>query len=373
MYLEKLELKQFRNYVETKLIFSPKINILIGENAQGKTNLLEAIYVLATARSHRTANDRELIEFKQESAALRGTLVRQTGKTKMELILSRKGKKAKLNFLEQAKLSQYIGQMNVILFAPEDLALVKGAPAVRRRFIDMEFGQIDAHYLYNLTQYRTILKQRNHYLKQLQLKQTADYMLLDVLSDQLAAFGAEIIAKRIVFLTGLEKYAQKLQEQITHTKEKLQFRYETSVAAAAQKSVEDLYSALKLLYKTNRKKEIIQGTTLYGPHRDDVLFLINQKNVHVYGSQGQQRTTALALKLAEIDLMKEETGEYPILLLDDVLSELDGSRQTQLLRTIQDKVQTFLTTPSISEITRKLIKDPEVFRIKHGEVSVQNE
>lgn len=368
MYLEDLELKQFRNYTATKLKFSPQINILIGENAQGKTNLLEAIYVLATTRSHRTGNERELVKFKEDTAALRGTLVKQPGKIHLELILSRKGKKAKLNFLEQAKLSQYIGQMNVILFAPEDLALVKGAPAVRRRFIDMEFGQIDARYLYNLTQYRTVLKQRNQYLKQLQLHQTKDLVLLGVFSDQLAAFGAEIITKRITFLKELEKYAQQLQDQITQTKEQLRFEYETSVAQTTEKSVESLYTALKQLYENNREKEIMQGTTLYGPHRDDVRFLINQKNVHVYGSQGQQRTTALALKLAEIDLMKKETGEYPILLLDDVLSELDGKRQTHLLRTIQDRVQTFLTTPSISEITRKLIRDPKVFRIAQGEV-----
>ncbi|MDC7952467.1 DNA replication/repair protein RecF [Liquorilactobacillus mali] len=371
MYLKELLLKNFRNYCDVDLEFSPQINVLIGENAQGKTNLLEAIYVLAMARSHRTNNERELVNFAEDEALIQGTLERKLSKLKLELFLGKKGKKAKVNHLEQAKLSQYIGQMNVILFAPEDLAIVKGSPAVRRKFIDMEFGQIDAHYLYNLSQYRVLLKQRNHYLKQLQLKQAKDLVLLEVLSDQLAAFGAEIIAKRIIFLSELEEYAQIVQAQITEQKEELNFKYETSIENVYKKDVKQLYADLKKLYQSNQKKEIFQGSTLYGPHRDDVQFLINKKNVQVFGSQGQQRTTALAVKLAEIDVMKNETDEYPILLLDDVLSELDGARQTQLLRAIQDRVQTFLTTPSMSEITRKLIKDPKIFRINAGKITAE--
>ncbi len=177
MYLEELELRNFRNYQTVAVKFSPQINVLIGKNAQGKTNLLEAIYVLAMARSHRTNNERELISFKQKEAYLSGRVMRKLGSLPLEISLSRKGKKAKVNHLEQARLSQYIGNLNVILFAPEDLSLVKGSPAIRRRFIDMEFGQIDPRYLYNLTRYRTILKQRNNYLKQLQQKKSDGYAL----------------------------------------------------------------------------------------------------------------------------------------------------------------------------------------------------
>lgn len=373
MYLSELTLKDFRNYKDVKISFSPQINVLIGENAQGKTNLLEAIYVLAMTRSHRTSNERELLTFKKEQATICGTVERKLGKLKLELMLSKKGKKAKVNHLEQARLSQYIGQMNVILFAPEDLSLVKGAPAVRRKFVNMEFGQIDPHYLHNLSQYRAILKQRNRYLKQLQAGKATDLVLLGVLSDQLAAFGSEIIARRLKFLAKLEKYAQDIQKSITCSKEELTFEYESSIAEVAAKTVDELYGILRQCFADNNKKEIFQGTTLYGPHRDDVRFLINAKNVQTYGSQGQQRTTALAVKLAEIELMKEETGEYPILLLDDVLSELDGERQTHLLKTIQNKVQTFLTTPSLSEITRQLIDDPKIFRIAHGKIELREE
>lgn len=376
MYLEELELKNFRNYRTIKVEFSPQINVLIGKNAQGKTNLLEAIYVLAMARSHRTNNDRELICFKQKDAFLAGRVTRKLGSLPLEILLNRRGKKAKVNHLEQARLSQYIGHLNVILFAPEDLLLVKGSPTVRRRFIDMEFGQIDPRYLYNLTQYRAILKQRNNYLKQLQQKKANDLMYLEVLSEQLATFGGAIIVKRLEFLAELERYAKEIHAQITQGNENLSFKYESSLKEDLKSTENEIIANLKKGFANLQPKEIFQGTTLLGPHRDDVVFEIDQKNVQIYGSQGQQRTTALSVKLAEIELMKSQTGEYPILLLDDVLSELDGTRQTHLLKAIQGKVQTFLTTPGLSEITKKLIKEPKIFHIEAGTISensTQNE
>ena len=368
MKLTELNLHHFRNYDEAQVEFSPQINVLIGENAQGKTNLLESIYVLAMTRSHRTNNDRELIEFGKDAAQIKGTVQRELGSLKLELDIGKHGKKAKANHLEKARLSEYLGQLNVILFAPEDLALVKGAPTVRRRFIDMEFGQVSPKYLHDLTQYRDILKQRNRYLKQLQSHEAQDQLYLEVLSEQLAAVGGAIINQRVKFLSELEGYAQKLHQSITQGKEKLTFEYSSAVKDTAALTEVELSEALMELYRQNQAKEIFQGTTLYGPHRDDVRFLINQKNVQTYGSQGQQRTTALSVKLAEIDLMKNQTGEYPILLLDDVLSELDGARQTHLLKTIQDKVQTFLTTPGLSDVARNLIKEPRIFHIRDGQI-----
>lgn len=372
MYLEKLELKHFRNYEDVNVAFSPQVNVLIGKNAQGKTNLLESIYVLAMARSHRTSNDREMVTFKKDAALIRGKVHQRLGNTKLELLISRKGKKAKVNHLEKARLSQYIGQLNVILFAPEDLALVKGAPSVRRRFIDMEFGQIDALYLHTLTEYRAVLRQRNKYLKELQTKKATDKVYLEILSEQLSESGSQIIFKRLEFLQELEKYADKLHNQITQGKEHLQFQYESTLKEYQGKSVLELKQSLIEQYKTMMDKEIFQGTTLLGPHRDDVRFMLNDKNVQVYGSQGQQRTAALSVKLAEIDLMKEKTHEYPILLLDDVLSELDGARQTHLLKTIQNKVQTFLTTPGLSDVAQQLINKPKIFRIDNGKITEEN-
>lgn len=368
MKLTELNLHHFRNYDEAQGEFSPQINVLIGENAQGKTNLLESIYVLAMTRSHRTNNDRELIEFGKDAAQIKGTVQRELGSLKLELDIGKHGKKAKANHLEKARLSEYLGQLNVILFAPEDLALVKGAPTVRRRFIDMEFGQVSPKYLHDLTQYRDILKQRNRYLKQLQSHEAQDQLYLEVLSEQLAAVGGAIISQRVKFLSELEGYAQELHQSITQGRENLTFEYSSAVKDASTLTEVELSEALMDLYRQNQSKEIFQGTTLYGPHRGDVRFLINHKNVQTYGSQGQQRTTALSVKLAEIDLMKNQTGEYPILLLDDVLSELDGARQTHLLKTIQDKVQTFLTTPGLSDVARNLIKEPRIFHIRDGQI-----
>ncbi len=264
-------------------------------------------------------------------------------------------------------MSQYIGQLNVVLFAPEDLNIVKGSPAVRRRFIDMEFGQMSAKYLYNISQYKAILKQRNQYLKQLQRHQAKDLVYLGVLSDQLAAYGAEVTVARYQFLQQMEKWAQKLHQEITKGREKLTFRYQTQLdSEQLSQDSETLYQSFQKLYEQQQGREIEQGTSLVGPHRDDVQFIVNDKDVQSFGSQGQQRTTALSVKLAEIDLMKEQTGEYPVLLLDDVLSELDDLRQTHLLKTFQNKVQTFLTTTSLENVKKDIIATPKVFNVTDG-------
>ncbi|WP_424348804.1 DNA replication/repair protein RecF [Latilactobacillus sp. 5-91] len=370
MYLSELQLNHYRNYESVDVHFSPDTNVLIGENAQGKTNLLEAIYVLALARSHRTNTDRELIQWHEDFAKITGLVQRSAGKTPLELVLSQKGKKAKVNHLEQAKLSQYIGQLNVVLFAPEDLNIVKGSPAVRRHFIDMEFGQMSSKYLYNISQYKSILKQRNQYLKQLQRRQDKDLVYLGVLSDQLAAYGAEVTVARRQFLQKMEKWAQKLHQEITKDREVLTFKYQSQIPEVQlDQSVEELYQQFQTLYEKQQTREVEQGTTLIGPHRDDVQFLVNDKDVQAFGSQGQQRTTALSVKLAEIDLMKAQTGEYPILLLDDVLSELDDLRQTHLLKTFQNKVQTFLTTTSLENVKKEIIATPRVFTVTNGVVT----
>ncbi|MFL2063060.1 DNA replication/repair protein RecF [Latilactobacillus sakei] len=370
MYLSELQLNHYRNYESVDVHFSPDTNVLIGENAQGKTNLLEAIYVLALARSHRTNTNRELIQWHEDFAKITGLVQRSAGKTPLELVLSQKGKKAKVNHLEQAKLSQYIGQLNVVLFAPEDLNIVKGSPAVRRHFIDMEFGQMSSKYLYNISQYKSILKQRNQYLKQLQRRQAKDLVYLGVLSDQLAAYGAEVTVARRQFLQQMEKWAQKLHQEITKDREVLTFKYQSQIPEEQlDQSVEELYQQFQTLYEKQQTREVEQGTTLIGPHRDDVQFLVNDKDVQAFGSQGQQRTTALSVKLAEIDLMKAQTGEYPILLLDDVLSELDDLRQTHLLKTFQNKVQTFLTTTSLENVKKEIIATPRVFTVTNGVVT----
>ena len=366
MYLKKIKLKNFRNYEQIDLDLSPSINVLIGENAQGKTNLIESIYFLAMSRSHRTTRDREMIGWEKDFAKVKGILQKKSQQLPLEILLAKNGKTAKFNHLEQKRLSDYIGYLNVIMFAPEDLSLVKGSPSVRRRFIDMELGQMNKIYLHHLVQYQQILKQRNKFLKQARYHKQFDEIYLEVLTEQLAAEGAEVLFYRFQFIEKLNYWAQKVQSNISNNKESLMIKYKTLNELNNRLSVEEIFEILKQNYETIENQEIDQGTTTLGPHRDDLEFFVNERNVQIYGSQGQQRTTALSLKLAEIELMHEVTGEYPILLLDDVLSELDDSRQTHLLESIQDKVQTFITTTSLDGIQLELLDDPLIFYVKDG-------
>ncbi|MFL2101246.1 DNA replication/repair protein RecF [Desemzia sp. FAM 24101] len=373
MYINEMKLTNYRNYADAEVTFSNGINVFLGENAQGKTNLMEAIYVLAMARSHRTSSDKELIQWEKDFAKISGRVQKKNSSFPLEIVLSKKGKQARFNHLEQKKLSSYIGNLNVILFAPEDLSLVKGSPSVRRKFVDMELGQMNPVYLHHLVEYQHLLKSRNLYLKQLSMKQASDLTFLEVLTEQMAAHGASILAERFLFVEQLQNWAQTIHQEISKQKEVLEIHYHSSVPLENPTDKDANYIHLMDTYKANQTRELEQRTTLTGPHRDDLKFYVNGKNVQTYGSQGQQRTTALSVKLAEINLMQEMTGEYPVLLLDDVLSELDDSRQTHLLKAIQNKVQTFLTTTSLDGIEKNLIEAPRVFNIDQGQVEMESE
>lgn len=368
MYIKDLHLTNYRNYQDLQLSFADKVNVIIGENAQGKTNLMEAIYVLAFSKSYRTSRDKELVQWEQNYAKIKGTVFKRNQTFPMEMQFSTKGKVAKLNHIEQRRLSDYIGALNVVMFAPEDLHLVKGSPQIRRRFIDMEIGQIQPVYIYHLGQYQKIVKQRNHLLKNLQRRQTNDRTMLEVLTEQLIEHAAIIVEKRFVFLDLLRKWAIPIHQGISHDKERLTITYFSSIDVSETAEREKIKTSYQSAFMNNMDKEIERGSTLFGPHRDDLLFFVNDKDVQTYGSQGQQRTTALSLKLAEIELIKSEVGEYPILLLDDVLSELDHYRQSHLLHTIQGKVQTFVSTTSVSDIQHETIQQAELFEVKNGTI-----
>lgn len=369
MHIEQLRLTNFRNYDELSIEFDDKVNVIIGENAQGKTNLMEAIYCLAFTKSHRTAKEKELIQWDKEYAKIEGRVTKRNQAVPLEMIISTKGKKAKLNHLEQQRLSDFIGALNVVMFAPEDLTLVKGPPQTRRRFIDMELGQIQATYIYHLTQYQKILKQRNSLLKQLQRREMTQVTMLEILTDQLIQHAAIILSKRFNFLKLLRKWAAPIHHQISQEQEQLEIIYDASIAVSEQDEQQQIEAAFQEKFREIQDKEIERGTSLAGPHRDDLIFFVNGKDVQTYGSQGQQRTTALSLKLAEIELIHSEVGEYPILLLDDVLSELDDFRQSHLLNTIQGKVQTFVSTTSVDGIHHETLEKAEIFRVKNGTVT----
>lgn len=368
MHIDQLVLRNYRNYKQQTISFDNKINVIIGENAQGKTNLMEAIYVLAFTRSYRTSKERELIKWNEDFAKIEGQIIKRNRSFPLEIIISKQGKKAKRNHIEQKRLSDYIGTLNVVMFAPEDLNLVKGSPQIRRRFIDMELGQIQPTYIYHLGQYQKVLRQRNHLLKQMQRKKKSDETVLDILTEQLVEHAAIVLKKRFAFIKHLRQWAIPIHHEISRTKEALEITYDPSIdvlESAEKIEIERIYLEK---FTEIKKSEILRGTTLVGPHRDDLSFFINNKDVKNYGSQGQQRTTALSIKLAEIDLIHDQIGEYPILLLDDVLSELDNYRQSHLLSIIQGKVQTFISTTSVDGIHHDALKKAELYHVSNGSI-----
>ncbi|WP_413377087.1 DNA replication/repair protein RecF [Alkalihalobacillus sp. 1P02AB] len=367
MHIKSLTIKHFRNYQDAQVSFDPKVNVCIGENAQGKTNIIEAIYVLALAKSHRTSNDKELISWGEEFARIQGEVIKKGSPLKLDVIISIKGKKVKLNGLEQRKLSEYIGAVNVVMFAPEDLNLVKGSPQGRRKFIDRELGQINPLYLYHLGLYQKVLQQRNQLLKQLQIKK-GSLEMLDILTDQMIPLAAEIIQKRYRFLKQLQKWAEQIHSDISRGKESLKITYLPSSGVSEELDLTKIKDILYQTYQEKKQKEIQRGVTLFGPHRDDLGFEVNGKNVQTFGSQGQQRTTALSIKLAEIELIHSEIGEYPILLLDDVLSELDDYRQSHLIETIQKRVQTFVTTTNLAGVHKQALEQASIFEVEQGTI-----
>ena len=368
MKLTNLQLQNFRNYESVQLEFTEGVHVFIGENAQGKTNLMESIYALAMTKSHRTTNDKELIGWNKEFATIKGTIEKTTTKTNLELQFSKKGKIAKVNYLEQKRLSSYLGNLNVILFAPENLTLVKGSPQNRRKFVDMELGQMSSLYLYDLVEYNRVLKQRNIYLKQLAIKKKQPDEYLEVLSEMLSELASKIVFHRLDFMKQLEALAIPIHDQLSLGREKFSVSYQATIPLEDGLTLSQMKEIYIDQFKKNQTREADQATTLIGPHRDDLIFYLNEIPVQTYGSQGQQRSTVLSLKLAEIELMKLSTGEYPLLLLDDVLSELDDDRQTHLIKAIENKVQTFITTTSLDGIKQQFINEPVVIPIEKGTI-----
>ena len=368
MKLTNLQLQNFRNYESVQLEFTEGVHVFIGENAQGKTNLMESIYALAMTKSHRTTNDKELIGWNKEFATIKGTVEKTATKTNLELQFSKKGKIAKVNYLEQKRLSSYLGNLNVILFAPENLTLVKGSPQNRRKFVDMELGQMSSLYLYDLVEYNRVLKQRNTYLKQLAIKKKQPDEYLEVLSEMLSELASKIVFHRLDFMKQLEALAIPIHDQLSLGREKFSVSYQATIPLEDGLTPSQMKEIYINQFKKNQTREADQATTLIGPHRDDLIFYLNEIPVQTYGSQGQQRSTVLSLKLAEIELMKLSTGEYPLLLLDDVLSELDDDRQTHLIKAIENKVQTFITTTSLDGIKQQFINEPVVIPIEKGTI-----
>jgi DNA replication and repair protein RecF len=368
MFLKRLCLDHYRSYDHIDLQIKNNVNVFLGSNAQGKTNLLESIYVLAMTKSHRTHQEKELIKWDYEQAAISGEIQKKYGDCKLNVAITSKGKKVKINGLEQKKISTYVGALNVIIFSPEDLEIVKGSPNKRRRFLDMEIGQVNSTYLYDLTQYNKVLLQKNNFLKNSYLSSKNSESMLSIWNEQLAQYGLNIIKKRFQFLKKLQKWVSFIHGEITQNNESIDVTYHTFIDYDENKDDSVLFEQYMVKLTEAKDQEIRRGLTLFGPHLDDILVTINNKDVRIFGSQGQQRTAALSLKLAEIDLIYEEIGDYPILLLDDVLSELDDNRQTQLIQSFQNKVQTFITTTSLKSVYLNKLDHAEIYHVEEGKL-----
>lgn len=360
-------MKNFRNYHTLELKLNRNLNIFIGNNAQGKTNILEAIYLLSTGDSHRTNVTSEMVNWQQDSFYISSLVNKKEQEFEIELLFKNRKKEVKINDNKLKKLEDLLGYINSIIFSPEDLKLVKGSPSKRRKFINLEISQINSYYYHNLQEYRKIIRQRNNLLKEIREGKSSKDMLV-VWNQQLINLGSKIITKRLNALDKLSILARLMHRKITDGLETLDLSYQSSLDLSKDDTtVEKIKSIFTEKLKTNQQKEIQRGVSLFGPHRDDILFKVNDINIRKFGSQGQQRTAALALKLAELEFMKSEIGEYPILLLDDVFSELDSSRQRYLLKVIENKIQTFITSTEINKL-HKLEENKNIYQVKGGKV-----
>jgi len=408
MYLKTLHLRQFRNYFDQKVAFDAPKTILVGNNAQGKSNLLEAVELLSTLKSHRVGRDRDLILDSKPIGQIDATLERQTGPIDLALTLRSGGRRTlKLNGEPLRRHLDFLSVLNVVQFSCLDLDLVRGGPEGRRNWIDRLVIQLEPIYAHILQQYNQILRQRNALLKRSKEIRKAEFSEsfgkmqflapespepenkenlpipnsqfpipsseLALWDAQLATAGARVIRRRDRILERLMPLARKWHHSISGSAEVLDVKYEANIEVGAELIAKDNLEGVRQAFLEKIQKRAIaeqfQGTTLVGPHRDDITFTINNTPARQYASQGQQRTLVLALKLAELQLIEEVVGEAPLLLLDDVLAELDLSRQNQLLETIQERFQTLITTTHLGAFDTQWLRQTQILSVVAGQIN----
>ena len=361
MIIKSVKLENFRNYESLDLDFEKGTNILYGDNAQGKTNVLESIYLSATTKSHKGSKDKEIIRFSEEESHIRTNLDKEGMEYRVDMHLRKnKSKGIAINGQPIKKAADLIGLLNVVFFSPEDLSIIKNGPSERRKFVDMELFQIDKYYLYNLNQYNKIINQRNKLLKDFYFHNDLTETL-QVWNMQLVTYGNQIISRREKFIEQLNDIIFDIHKKLSGEKEELSIIYEPNVSE----------NEFETKLKSSQEKDMKLKMTSVGPHRDDFCFMVNGVDIRKYGSQGQQRTAALSLKLAEIELLKKVTGDSPVLLLDDVLSELDSHRQNYLLNSIGD-IQTIITCTGLDEFINNRFEIDKIFKVSNGIIESEN-
>lgn len=358
MYIKYLQLINFRNYKELSIELDKNVNVFIGDNAQGKTNILESIYYSSIGRSHRTNKDKEMINWDAESAYIKLYVAKNRLDKKIEIKIFKEGKKGiNVNSIKINKISELLGVLNVVMFSPEDLKIVKESPSFRRRFLDIELCKLSDKYYYNLVQYNKVLNERNTVLRKGEKEFSS---IVEIYDSQLAKFGTFIIKERKKYIEKMNEKGNTIHSDITAGGESINFSYLSSLKA--EDNIESGF--INALYK-NRKSDFEKKTTSVGPHRDDFSIRINDVDVRSFGSQGQQRTATLTIKFSSLEIIKDITGEYPVLLLDDVLSELDSKRQKYILNSIKD-IQTIITCTGLENIENYLEGNYKIFKVVKG-------
>lgn len=363
MIIESVDLQNYRNYDYLDMVFDDKTNIIYGDNAQGKTNILEALYVCATSKSHRGNKDKEVIRFGDDEAHIKVMVKKNDIRYRIDMHLKKnKAKGIAVNGIPIKKAVELFGIINIVFFSPEDLNIIKDGPSERRKFIDMELSQLDKVYLNSLINYNKVVNQRNKLLKEINFSQKKeDYETLDIWDMQLVKYGKDVILGRIDFVKKINEIVGQIHRKLSGEKEELSLEYVPSV------SIKDFENEVAF----QRQRDIKLKATSVGPHKDDMIFYINGNDVRKFGSQGQQRTAALSLKLAEIEIVKKIIHDTPVLLLDDVLSELDSSRQNFLLNSIGD-IQTIVTCTGLDEFINNRFDINKIFKVVNGKVVSEN-
>lgn len=363
MILTKISLVNFRNYKKCNVKFNNQVNIFLGNNAQGKSNILESIYVLALTKSYRTNYDDILKRKGSDGYKIVGDI--KIGKyfKNLSVLSSNNEKKVFINDTNIKKISDYVSTFNVILFSPEDVETIKGTPSLRRDLLNIEISQLSQQYIKNYNEYNKILKMRNDYLKLIYTNGISDYRYLDVLTNNLIDRAVNIYKERISFINKINENISTIYNNLTKS-DQLKILYEANIDITNT----NLREQLGEKYRLNQNKEVVAGMTLYGPHRDDFSFIINDNDAKTYGSQGQQKMAMIAFKLAEIPIFEELTGTKPVLLLDDIFSELDKSKKNHLIEFINDGIQVIITANDTVGISKKLLNNAKVFRIENGKI-----
>ena len=365
MILKTLKIKNFRNYDNLDISLSPNTTIIYGDNGQGKTNLLESIYVLAFTKSHRSFIDKNLIKKNKEKAIIKGTIQNDISYN-LEINLTKNKKVVKIDNNSINKIGSYIEKMNIIIFYSEDLNLIKGFPSERRKYLNLELSQISQVYYNTLNDYNKLLKIRNDYLKQINNGEKIDYAYFNILTDYIVEKSVFIYQMRQKYIERLNKICPKIFKDITKKKD-FKIIYKPSIEIENYEK-ETIRSKLKQVFKENIEREIKLKNTLYGPHHDDFEFSLNKENLRNYGSQGQQRIAVLALKLSEIQILKDYKKTNPIILLDDVFSELDNDKKNNLLKFIDNDMQVIITTTDLNNIDQKIIDKSKLIKIEKGKI-----